>query len=60
MSLPTGPPGSHFVPRCGPCKAISPTFEALATSHAAPGRVAFAKVDVDEVQEVAKKYGVTA
>jgi thioredoxin 1 len=45
---------------CGPCKAIAPTFQQLADQYASPGRIAFAKVDVDEVQEVAQKYGVSA
>lgn len=45
---------------CGPCKAIAPIFEQLATSHSQPGKLAFAKVDVDNQQEIAQKYGVTA
>jgi thioredoxin len=45
---------------CGPCKAIAPIFEQLATSHSQPGKVAFAKVDVDNQQEIAQKYGVSA
>jgi thioredoxin 1 len=42
---------------CGPCKAIAPTFEALARSN--PNAV-FVKVDVDQNQAVAQKYGVRA
>jgi thioredoxin-like negative regulator of GroEL len=45
---------------CGPCKAIAPIFEQLATSHAQPGKVAFAKVNVDEQADIAQKYGVSA
>jgi thioredoxin 1 len=45
---------------CGPCKAIAPIFEQLATSHSQPGKVAFAKVNVDEQAEIAQKYGVSA
>ncbi|KAL2256661.1 hypothetical protein VTK26DRAFT_1345 [Humicola hyalothermophila] len=45
---------------CGPCKMIAPTFESLAAKHAKPGRVAFAKVNVDERQDVAQQYGVRA
>jgi len=45
---------------CGPCKAIAPIYEQLATSHSQPGKLVFAKVNVDEQQEVAQKYGVSA
>jgi len=45
---------------CGPCKAISPVFNQLATAEAKPGRVAFCKVDVDGQQDVARKYSVSA
>lgn len=45
---------------CGPCKAIAPTFDALARSETKPGRIVFVKVDVDAQGEVSKKYGVTA
>ena len=43
---------------CGPCKMISPVFEQLAGQHA--GKVIFAKVDVDEAQDVAQACGVTS
>lgn len=45
---------------CGPCKTIAPIFEQLATAHAAKGKVAFVKVDVDAQQDVARQYGVSA
>ncbi|KAI0547721.1 thioredoxin-like protein [Xylaria curta] len=45
---------------CGPCKQIAPIYEKLASQHAIPGVLAFAKVDVDNVQEPARQYGVTA
>ncbi|KAK8223145.1 thioredoxin-like protein [Phyllosticta capitalensis] len=45
---------------CGPCKAIAPIYDALATAHAAAGRLAFVKVDVDAQQGIARKYGVNA
>ena len=47
-------------PRCGPCKTISPVFEQLASSHSAPGRVAFAKVDTDRNGDITSTYGVSA
>ncbi|KAF2267193.1 thioredoxin-domain-containing protein [Lojkania enalia] len=45
---------------CGPCKAIAPVFSSLAEKESKPGRVQFAKVDVDACQDVARKYGVSA
>ena len=45
---------------CGPCKQIAPVFEALANQHTRPGRIAFAKVDVDGQPAVAKRYGLSA
>ncbi len=44
---------------CGPCKMIAPAFAQLA-SQSIPGKLAFAKVDVDALQNVAMKYGVSA
>jgi thioredoxin 1 len=43
---------------CGPCKAIQPLMEALASEYA--GRVTFAKVDVDSSPTLAARYGVRA
>lgn len=45
---------------CGPCKAIAPTFEQLATAHSQRGKMAFVKVDVDSQRDIASKYGVSA
>lgn len=47
----------EFIIGCGPCKAIAPTFEALARSNQ---NVVFLKVDVDQNQQIAQKYGVRA
>ena len=41
---------------CGPCKMLAPIFEEVATDYA--GRVRFAKMNVDESQEIPTKYGV--
>ncbi|KAM5541766.1 hypothetical protein V8D89_004495 [Ganoderma adspersum] len=46
-----------FATWCGPCKAIAPTFEQLASQY--PNGV-FLKVDVDKVPPIAQKYQVTA
>ncbi|KAI1362110.1 thioredoxin-like protein [Xylaria arbuscula] len=45
---------------CPPCKAIAPVYEKLAAQHAVDGVLAFAKVNVDHVQDAARIHGVTA
>lgn len=41
---------------CGPCKMIAPMLEEVAAEYA--GRVTVAKLNVDENQDTAAKYGV--
>ena len=41
---------------CGPCRMLAPVIEELATEY--EGRVVVGKVDVDNNQEFAAKYGV--
>lgn len=41
---------------CGPCRALNPTLEALASAY--QGRVKVAKLDVDADQLTAQQYGV--
>jgi len=41
---------------CGPCKAISPLVDQIATEF--QGRAKVAKVDVDKAQAIAMRYGV--
>lgn len=43
---------------CAPCRAISPSIEALATQYR--GRLKVAKLDVDENQETVQQYGIRA
>ena len=43
---------------CGPCQMIAPTIEMLAEEY--EGKVKVGKVDVDEEQEIAIKYGVAS
>lgn len=43
---------------CGPCRAIEPVMEALATEYA--GRATIAKVDIDSNPSIAARYGVRA
>jgi len=41
---------------CGPCKMLAPVFEDL--DHQYEGKVVVGKVNVDEEQELAIRYGV--
>jgi thioredoxin 1 len=43
---------------CGPCKALEPTIVALAGEYG--DKVTIAKVDVDESQQVALRFGIMA
>jgi thioredoxin 1 len=45
-----------WAPWCGPCRMLSPIIDRLATQFA--GKVKVGKVNIDEAQEVAIKYGV--
>ncbi|KAJ5384824.1 Thioredoxin [Penicillium concentricum] len=45
---------------CGPCKAIAPAYNSLATQLSRPNHITFTKINVDHQQELAKAYGVTA
>lgn len=41
---------------CGPCKLMAPVFEELSKVY--EGKIKFAKLNVDENQDIASKYGV--
>ena len=43
---------------CKPCKAIAPLFDELCAAH--PSTAIFAKVDVDDMQDLAMERGVAA
>ena len=47
-----------WAPWCGPCKAIAPTLEELATEL--NGKLKIAKVNIDDNDAVAAEYGVRA
>ncbi|OGR04044.1 MAG: thioredoxin [Deltaproteobacteria bacterium RIFOXYD12_FULL_50_9] len=47
-----------WAPWCGPCKAIGPVIEDLATEFA--GRVTIAKMNVDDNPATPGKYGIRA
>lgn len=46
-----------WAPWCGPCLKMSPIFEELSGEM---DGLAFAKVNVDEAQNVAREYGIRA
>ncbi|MEK6961280.1 MAG: thioredoxin [Nanoarchaeota archaeon] len=41
---------------CGPCKMLGPVFEKVSADF--KGKLDFAKVNVDESQDIASKHGV--
>jgi thioredoxin 1 len=45
-----------WAPWCGPCRMVAPTLEKIAKEYA--GKLVVAKVNTDENQEWAGKYGV--
>ncbi|PHH51603.1 Thioredoxin-like protein [Ceratocystis fimbriata CBS 114723] len=45
---------------CGPCKAIAPLFQTLSSASAVPDKLAFAKIDIEELNELAQEYGVSS
>ena len=45
-----------WAPWCGPCRAVAPTVDAIASEFS--GRVKVVKLNTDEEQQVAIKYGV--
>ena len=47
-----------WAPWCGPCKAIGPVVEELATSY--QGQVKFMKCNVDDNPGTPGKYGIKA
>jgi thioredoxin 1 len=47
-----------WAPWCGPCKAIAPILEELATDM--DGKVSIAKVNVDENDAISAEFGVRA
>ncbi|MDR2151692.1 MAG: thioredoxin [Helicobacteraceae bacterium] len=45
-----------WAPWCGPCRMVAPTVEDLAKAY--EGKVSVCKVNVDENQELASRFGV--
>ncbi|RPA94831.1 DUF1000-domain-containing protein [Choiromyces venosus 120613-1] len=44
---------------CAPCKVVNPIFMKLAEKFASPGKIVFAKCDVDHNQQISKDLDVT-
>ena len=47
-----------WAPWCGPCLALGPTIDALATEY--EGKVNIGKVNTDENSDLSIKYGITS
>ncbi|HET6458931.1 MAG TPA: thioredoxin [Nitrosopumilaceae archaeon] len=45
-----------WAPWCGPCRAVAPIVEDIASEYS--GKVSFVKVNVDQNNEIASKYNV--
>lgn len=45
-----------WAPWCGPCKVLSPTVEEIGETY--KGRANVAKINVDENNDIAMRYGV--
>ena len=43
---------------CGPCRAVSPILDQIATEHA--DKIELVKVNVDDNMEIAAKYQITS
>ena len=43
---------------CGPCRAVGPILEEIATEHA--GKIKIVKLNTDEEASIAMKYGITS
>jgi thioredoxin 1 len=47
-----------WAPWCGPCIALGPTIEALATEY--DGKANIGKINVDENPNISMQYGITS
>jgi thioredoxin 1 len=47
-----------WAPWCGPCRQLGPTIDKIATQYA--GKLKVGKLNVDDHQDVAAKFGITS
>ena len=45
-----------WAPWCGPCKLLGPTLEEISLEN--EGKLSIVKINIDENQEMAAKYGI--
>src|SRR6266542_3472230 len=47
-----------WAPWCGPCRALAPAIDSIATKYA--GKVKVGKLNTDDAQDIAAQYGVNS
>jgi thioredoxin 1 len=47
-----------WAPWCGPCRALAPAVDSIATKYA--GKIKVGKLNIDDAQDIAAQYGVNS